>query len=53
MRYEHQASTLIAAFPMIALCCYASIQSLDTDMFDIMRAHPRALVQTHAGWASI
>ncbi|MDK2745146.1 MAG: MEDS domain-containing protein [Nitrospira sp. BO4] len=53
MRYEHQASTLIAASPMIALCCYASIQSLETDMIDIMRAHPQALVRTQAGWASI
>ncbi|UVT20094.1 MAG: MEDS domain-containing protein [Nitrospira sp.] len=53
MRFERQATTLIAASPMIALCCYASIQSIATDMFDIMRAHPQALVRTQAGWASI
>ena len=53
MRYERHATTLIAASPMIALCCYASVQSLETDMFDIMKAHPRALLRTHEGWTSI
>jgi hypothetical protein len=53
MRYERHATALIATSPLIALCCYASIQSIATDMFDIMCAHPRALLRTHGGWASI
>ncbi len=53
MRYEHRATAVIAEHPFIGLCCYASLQCLATDMFDIMSAHPRALLRTHAGWASI
>ncbi|UVT17431.1 MAG: MEDS domain-containing protein [Nitrospira sp.] len=53
MRYEHQATTIIAASPMIALCCQASIQSLEADTFKIMRAHPQTLLRTHTGWAGI
>jgi hypothetical protein len=53
MRYERHATAVIAEHPFIGLCCYASIQCLATDMFDIMCAHPRALLRTHGGWASI
>ena len=53
MHYERQATPIIAELPFIGLCCYASIQSLATDMVDIMRAHPRALLRTYGGWTSI
>ncbi len=53
MRYEREATPIIAEMPFIGLCCYASTECLETDMFDIMSAHPRALLRTHAGWASI
>jgi len=53
MSYERQATRVIAESPLITLCCYASIHSLATDMFEIMSAHPRAMLRTHAGWASI
>ncbi|UVT17308.1 MAG: MEDS domain-containing protein [Nitrospira sp.] len=53
MLYERHATALIATYPLIALCCYASIQGIATDMFDIIRAHPQALIRTHLGWAGI
>lgn len=53
MRYERQATSLIAQIPLIGLCCYASAECLQKDIFDIMDAHPRALLRTHAGWVSI
>lgn len=53
LRYEHQATAIIEESPFVALCCYATSQCLATDMFDIMSAHPRALLWTHAGWSSI
>ena len=53
MRYERHATRLIAELPLIGLCCYASPECLTTDMFDIMNAHPRALLRTQGGWASI
>lgn len=52
MLYERLATEVIAEYPLIMLCGYASIQCFATDMFDIMRAHPRALLRTHAGWTS-
>lgn len=53
MDYERRATNVIAHLPFIGLCCYASIHCVHTDMMDIMGAHPRALVHTHAGWASV
>jgi hypothetical protein len=53
MRYEHHATPIIADLPFIGLCCYATTDCLATDMVDIMTAHPRALLRTPAGWASI
>ncbi len=53
MRYERQATPIIAEPPFIRVCCYVSTKCLAADMFDIMSAHPRALLRTHAGWASI
>lgn len=53
MRYERQATAVIAQLPIIGLCCYASSVCLETDMFDIMSAHPKALLRTHSGWFRI
>lgn len=54
MSYEHQATDIIAKHPCIGLCCYLSAQGLTTtDMFDIMSTHPKALLRTHDGWASV
>lgn len=53
MRYERQATAVIAQLPFIGLCCYASSDCLETDMFDIMSAHPKALLRTHSGWMGI
>lgn len=53
MRYEQKATPIIAELPFIGLCCYATRESLANDMYDIMSAHPWALLRTHAGWASI
>ena len=53
MRYERQATSIIAELPFIGLCCYASADCVRTDMFDIMNAHPRALLRTHDGWTTI
>ena len=53
MCYERHATPIIAELPFIGLCCYTTTECLATDMFDIMSAHPRALLRTHAGWASI
>lgn len=53
MRYEQKATPIIAELPFIGLCCYASTESLEADMFDIMSAHPRALLRTRTGWFSI
>ncbi len=54
MRYEQHATEVIARHPCIALCCYPSPNCLPaTDLFDIMSAHPKALLRTHDGWASI
>lgn len=53
MRYERDATPLIAALPFIGLCCYASTACVATDVFDIMSAHPGALLRTHTGWATI
>jgi len=52
MRYERQATALIATLPFIGLCCYPSTTSA-TDLFDIMNAHPRRLLRTVEGWTSI
>jgi len=51
MHYERHATPVIAEMPFIGLCCYASTECLETDMFDIMSAHPRALLRAHVGWA--
>jgi hypothetical protein len=53
LRYERKATPIIAELPFIGLCCYASADCIKTDMFDIMSAHPRALLRTHDGWTSI
>lgn len=53
MRYEQHVTEIIATLPIIGLCCYASSECLQTDMFNIMSAHPGALVRTYTGWASI
>jgi len=53
MCYERHATSIIAELPFIGLCCYATIDCLATNMFDIMSAHPRALLRTQTGWASI
>lgn len=53
LRYEQKATPLIAARPFIGLCCYASADCIKTDMFDIMSAHPQALLRTHDGWTRI
>ena len=53
MCYERHATPIIAELPFIGLCCYETTDCLATDMFDIMNAHPRALLRTHAGWVSI
>jgi len=53
MRYEREATRIIAVLPFIGLCCYASTECVGTDLFDIMHAHPRALLRTHTGWTSI
>ena len=53
MRYERHATPLITELPFIALCCYASTECVTTDLFDIMSAHPRALLRTSSGWAGI
>ncbi|UVT14292.1 MAG: MEDS domain-containing protein [Nitrospira sp.] len=53
MVYEHQATDLIAEYPFIALCCYDSTACLQTDMFDVMNAHPNALLRTYSGWFNI
>lgn len=53
MVYEHQATDLIAEHPFIALCCYDSTECLQTDMFDVMNAHPNALLRTYSGWFNI
>lgn len=52
MEYEHRATSIIADLPFIGLCCYDSHDCLATAMFDIMSAHPRALLRTHTGWTS-
>lgn len=51
MIYEHHATKILADLRMIGLCCYDSNESLATGMFDIMSAHPQALLQTQSGWA--
>lgn len=53
MEYERLATPLIADLPFIGLCCYATTDCLATHMFDIMSAHPGALLRCHAGWASL
>ncbi|MBK9307905.1 MAG: MEDS domain-containing protein [Nitrospira sp.] len=53
MRYEQKATPIIADLPFIGLCCYATRDSLETDMYDIMSAHPWALLRTNTGWSSI
>jgi len=53
MCYERHATPIIAELPFIGLCCYVTTDCLATDMFDIMNAHPRALIRTHTGWTSI
>ncbi len=53
MRYERLATNVLAHLPFVGLGCYASAECLATDMFDIMSAHPRALLRTQAGWTSI
>ena len=53
MRYERDVTPLIAALPFIGLCCYASTACVTTDLFEIMNAHPGALLRTHTGWATI
>jgi len=53
MCYERHATPIIAELHFIGLCCYATTDCLTTDMFDIMSAHPQALLRTQAGWVSI
>ena len=53
MLYERQATAVIAEHPFIGLCCYASTECLVSNMFDIMSAHPKALLRTHSGWTCI
>jgi hypothetical protein len=53
MCYERHATPIIADLPFIGLCCYATTDCLATDLFDIMNAHPGALLRTYTGWASI
>ncbi|UVT19021.1 MAG: MEDS domain-containing protein [Nitrospira sp.] len=53
MTYERRATAVIAESPVIALCGYASTECVETAMFDIMSAHPQALLRTHAGWVNI
>jgi hypothetical protein len=53
MRYEHRATEVIAGQPFIGLCCYASPDCMETDMYDIMSAHPQALLWTASGWLCI
>ena len=53
MRFEYDATAVIAKHPCIGLCCYPSTHVSATEMFDIMNAHPWALLRTHSGWASI
>ena len=54
MRYEQQATDVIARHPCIALCCYPSPQCLPaTEIFDIMSTHPKAFLRTHDGWATV
>ena len=53
MIYEHHATKILAELRMIGLCCYDSNESLAIGMFDIMSAHPTALLQTHCGWTCL
>ena len=53
MCYEHRATEVIAGKPFIGLCCYASPDCMETDLYDIMSAHPQALLWTMTGWVSI
>jgi hypothetical protein len=54
MRYEQQATDVIARHPCIALCCYPSPQCLPaTEIFDIISTHPKALLRTNNGWATV
>jgi hypothetical protein len=53
MRYERHATQIIANSPCIAVCCYDSSHSLESNMWDIMSAHPGALLRTSTGWASL
>lgn len=54
MRYEQQATEVIARSSGIGLCCYPSPNCLAaTEMFDIMSTHPGALLRTHDGWATV
>ncbi len=54
MKYEHHATEVIARHPGIGLCCYPSPQCFSaTVMFDIMSTHPKAVLRTHHGWATV
>ena len=54
MRYEQHATEVIARHRGIGLCCYPSPLCLSaTEMFDIMSTHPKALLRTHNGWATV
>lgn len=53
IQYERQATEVIAGESFIGLCCYASPDCMGRDMFDIMNAHPIALLWTMSGWVTI
>ncbi|ALA59232.1 MEDS domain-containing protein [Nitrospira moscoviensis] len=53
MEYERDATDLLARSRVVALCTYAASRCSPTDMFDIMAAHPSALVPSAAGWKTV
>ncbi len=54
LAYERQTTTLMNHQRFLALCTYPTAEFADSDMFQIMAAHPSALVHSPShGWKTV